>query len=374
VANPPEVSALRLALVLWNGAIGGAENFFGDLAGAMQNLGADPSVVFVEGGLTLSARLDRAGVPHASLGFKRGRGVLAAPRRLAHAVSRHGPDVAVLVEPGFLAAALRVGGYRAPIVGVEHGPVLELPGLPPPTRLIRAADLASGAKACSVVVAVSEFVSERVAELRPRRRIVCIPNGVDLRRFAPARTAEARLDDQIVVAGCAARLIEGKGVDDVIRALADRRLKDVRLRVAGGGPCAQDLEALVLMLGVRDRVELLGPVLDMPSFWRSVDVAVVPSNTFVESFGIAAVEAMASGKPVIASRNGALPSIVVDGETGTIFPPGDTAALVAALASYAADPALRHRHGADGRARCEREFSIQRAASRYLELCAQLVR
>jgi glycosyltransferase involved in cell wall biosynthesis len=177
-----------------------------------------------------------------------------------------------------------------------------------------------------------------------------------------------------IVLGCAARLVKGKGIEDAIRALAHPSLDRTRLRVAGSGSLQQELKELARSLAVDGRTDFLGAVLDMPDFWRSVDVAVVPSNTLVESFGMVALEAMACGKPVVASENGALPSIVVNGVTGRVFPAGDVAALASVIGEYANDAAQGVRHGTNGRRRCEDQFGIDRTASRYLELCVELVR
>ena len=345
-----------------------------DLARAMQAHGAEPGVVFLLEGVPLADRLDRFGIPHSALGLRRGRAVLRGPRRLARTVSTRGPDAAILVDSGFLAAALRSGGYRAPVIGIEHGSLLQLHKLRPMKRMIRTVDRVSGKQACSVVVAVSDYMKDRVTLLRPRRRVVCIPNGVDLQRFSPAENEATPGAGSEIVIGCGSRLAEGKGVEDVIRSLSHPSLGRARLRVAGDGPCRGALKSLARSLCVDARAEFLGPVLDMPSFWRSTDVAVVPSNRLVESFGMVAIEAMACGKPVVASANGALPSIVADGETGRVFPPGDVAALTTAVTEYAEDPARRAQHGSNGRRRCQEKFAIEHTASRYLELCAELIR
>jgi glycosyltransferase involved in cell wall biosynthesis len=134
------------------------------------------------------------------------------------------------------------------------------------------------------------------------------------------------------------------------------------------------LKALAAAHAVETRVEFLGPVLDMPGFWQSIDVAVVPSNGLVESFGMVAIEAMACGKPVVVSDSGALPDVVSDGETGRVVPAGDVSRLAATLGEYAYDSASRARHGLNGRRLCEDQFAIDLTASRYLELCAGLVR
>ena len=111
----------------------------------------------------------------------------------------------------------------------------------------------------------------------------------------------------------------------------------------------------------------------MAAFWQTCDLAVVPSHPpHVESFGIVAIEAMASGLPVVATANGALPELVTHGRSGTIVPEGDPDALAAALDTYAAHPYLRVEEGRQGRADCERWFGIDRCAQAYLELFESL--
>jgi glycosyltransferase involved in cell wall biosynthesis len=369
--HPVEGRPLRVALVLWSGQIGGAESVTGELARALAAHGAEPSVLFILDSEALGERLYGSGVPHAALGFRRGREVLRAPRRFARAVGGLGADVAILVEAGWFAAALRGGGHRAPIIGVEHGSRLQLHKLGLGQRLVRGSALALGMEACSALVGVSEYVTARIPKGLRKKPIVCIPNGVELERFSP-RSNGAHCDEHTVI-GCAARLIEGKGIEDAVRALAQPRLAQATLRVAGDGPHLEALQGLARSLGVDSRTEFLGTVLDMPSFWRRTDVAVAPSTTVVESFGMAAVEAMACGKPVVVTDNGGLAEVVVDEETGRVVPRGDVVALTAALADYIENPERRVREGAAGRRRCEKRYAIEGTAARYLELCADLL-
>jgi glycosyltransferase involved in cell wall biosynthesis len=373
--HPLEDRPMRPALVLWGGYVGGAESLTADLARAIQAQGAEPAVVFVLEEGILADRLDRSDVPYSALGLPRGRAVLRARRRLAQNVSARGPDVAILVDTGYLAAALRSGGYRAPIVGIEHGSLLQAHRLGAWRRVLRSAGRLSGTKACSAVVAVSEYMSERMTTSRLHKRVVCIPNGVDLERFSPSANGAASRPDNIdLEIGCAARLVEGKGVEDVLQALAHPSLQRARLRIAGDGSRLSALQLLAQSLGVYARTDFLGTVLDMPAFWRSADVAVVPSNEWVESFGMAAVEAMACAKAVVATNSGALPEVVADQETGRVVSAGDVDALAFALGEYAQDPARRARHGSNGRRRCEEHYAIEQTAARYLELCAELIR
>lgn len=363
-------SRLGVVFVLWGGYIGGAESFTCDMAIAMRRLGANPAVVFVLDGEPLSQRLSEAEIPCASLSLSRGRDVLTCPRRFSTVVSQMNGDVAILIESGYIAAALRIGGYRRPIICVEHGSIL-LSGQPLRKRILRAIDRASGAFACSSVVAVSGFIAQRVGGTRARRLSI-ISNGVDLTRFSPGTAPDDGRDDLITI-GCAARLIEGKGVDDLLRAVASPRLDGIRLRIAGDGPKRTYLESLASALGVTARVEFVGRVTDMPKFWRASDIVVIPSNEFVESFGMAAVEAMACAKPVVASTSGALPDLVTHGHNGLIFESGDIAALAAALAEYVDSAALRDKHGQNGRRTCAEQFDLDKTADKYLRLSADLI-
>ena len=140
----------------------------------------------------------------------------------------------------------------------------------------------------------------------------------------------------------------------------------MRLLIAGKGPELPRLSSLAQGLRVGDRIEFVGLVRDIQPFWHRCDVGIFPSHQFIESFGMAALEAMACGKPVIATRNGGAPEIVVDGVTGTIVEPGDVTALAQALVTYAGHPELRSARGAAGRARAIEKFDIHDSARAYL--------
>ena len=110
----------------------------------------------------------------------------------------------------------------------------------------------------------------------------------------------------------------------------------------------------------------------MAGLLNAADVAAAVSAALVESFGFFALEAMACGLPVVATRNGGLTEVVADGETGFLVSPGDVEGIAAALESYGTDPTLRRRHGSAARERCAAVFSVERAADEYVALLGEL--
>lgn len=352
---------MRIAIVLWTGRIGGAERVSIDVVRAWRDDGIDGSLVFVQESLPLAERLPDLGIPFTALEFAYGRGALRGPRRFAAAVGSAAPDGVVLTDCGYPAVLLRLGGYRAPIAGVEHGALLQLPDLPRRRRWRRRLERALGARARSVDFAVSEFMLGRLRAHSHARETRRLYNGVDLDRFAPRPAAAQNGAGRRLVIGSAGRFVEGKGFDQLIRAVATVQTgTDTLLRLAGDGPERPRLEALASGSDIADRVEFVGSVEDMPSFWNACDVAVVPSDTFAESFSMTTVEAMACGRPVVATVNGGIPEVLAD--AGTLVPAGSVEALAEAVSGYLENPVLRAEHGRRARLRAEREFDIVRTA------------
>lgn len=357
----------RLAVVLWDGSIGGAEVFGGMLVDRMNRLGATAEVVFIGRPEPLAARLLDLGVPYRSLDFERGRDILRRPRRYAAEVAQAGADGAILSECGIMAAALRAGGYKAPAIAIEHGTLHLLDGYSRSRRFLYRLARIGGARAVNCEVAVSDFMLEQMRRYSHALRICRIHNGIDPELYArPARSSEDPSVDLIV--GVAGRLVDGKGVDHLLKAIAlVNEHAAVKLLVAGDGPMRAELESLATALGVEPMVQFRGLTQDMPEFWQMCDVVAVPSVS-TEAFPMTTLEAMASGKPVIATRIGGIPELVIDGETGALIPPGDAEACAKALRNYLRNPALCDCHGTRGRQYVAKHFHIDNCAQAYLDL------
>jgi glycosyltransferase involved in cell wall biosynthesis len=212
-------------------------------------------------------------------------------------------------------------------------------------------------------------------------KVVLISNGVELTQFpgdagsesTPSEvTLPGRRQAQVTV-GFLGRLEEEKGGADLIRAAAIVRQQNqhVRFRIAGDGTLRPQLERLAARLQLADTIEFVGWNRDSVGFLKQIDILAMPS--LWEAFGLSAAEAMALGKPVIASRIGGLPEVVEEGRTGILVPPADPAALARAIVELAADPARRRALGMYGRARVEQFFTLDRMVSRHEEFYASLL-
>src|SRR5581483_9063099 len=228
----------------------------------------------------------------------------------------------------------------------------------PRERLAEEHALVAGAH--HIVATCTDEVRELLALGADADRVSVVPCGVDLRLFRPDGPRERRPRPRRHRVAVVGRLVERKGIADVIAALP--ALPDVELVVAGGPEAAalpRDPEAARLLrlactLGVADRVELRGRIgrRDVAALLRSADVvACVP---WYEPFGIVPLEAMACGVPVVAAAVGGLTDTVVDGVTGLHVPARRPEAIAAAVASLLRAPRLRAALGAAGAARARR--------------------
>jgi L-malate glycosyltransferase len=206
----------------------------------------------------------------------------------------------------------------------------------------------------------------------PEERITVIPNFVDGSVYTPrAGNLRALFPDvggwdgpnppRVLLHASTFRAV--KRIDDAVRAVSTITSPNVLLLLSGEGPERPHIEALVTELGLAGRVRFVGTATRLVELLPLADLFVLPSET--ESFGLAALEALASGVPVVASAVGGLPEVVRDGETGLLVPPEDPAALARAIESLLTDEPRRVTM-----ARCAREdalarFSPEPAVNRY---------
>lgn len=221
----------------------------------------------------------------------------------------------------------------------------------------------------TIVIAVSQAVRRNLLDAGVRdERIRVIHNGVDLAALDSAPVAGTlpwpdAWNDALLIA-CTGNFIAYKGHRLLLHAFQEivRSRPDARLVLIGEGPERAALQHLAARLGIADSVLMPGVREDVPALLRHCRIYVQPS--LVESFGIAAAEAMASRLPVVATKVGGLPELVADGETGFLVEPGDPYALAKAVLALAADPARAVEMGKAGRARVESEFTLQRHVER----------
>lgn len=210
----------------------------------------------------------------------------------------------------------------------------------------------------------------------PADRVTVVPCGVNLSRFTPDGPARARSGRSRLVS--VGRMVPRKGITTILEALA--AVPDAELLLAGG-PSFSSLgtneEARRLMfladeLGVADRVRFLGavPHEDVPALLRSADLFV--TAPWYEPFGMAALEALACGVPVVATGVGGLTETVIDGVTGLLVPPAESAPLAAAISALLSRPE-RRASIARSAASHARRYSWERVTQEILAVYERLV-
>jgi glycosyltransferase involved in cell wall biosynthesis len=223
-------------------------------------------------------------------------------------------------------------------------------------------------------VAISPAVAECLAAGGvPRERTEVIYDAVDPARLRPtvdratARAAlGARPTDWVLLV--LAALIRRKGIDLLLDALPLLAVQDLRplVWIAGDGPERAALMAQSARLGLERQVHFLGRREDTADLLAACDAFVLPSRR--EGLGVAALEAMAAGCPVVCSAIGGLQDSVVHGRTGLLFPPGDTYGLAQAVASIMRDDDLRVRFGQAGPGRIAEGFLAEQVVDAYERL------
>ncbi|WP_052374103.1 glycosyltransferase family 4 protein [Chondromyces apiculatus] len=249
--------------------------------------------------------------------------------------------LAAWAYPDTAAAARFADEYETPLVttvlGSDVNEAASWPALRP--------QISQALQRCQRVIAVSAALGERVEELGvPHERVTVLHNAVDGARFTPQDKAPARatlgIPEGVKLVLYAGYHLPEKGVDVLIEAMGklDRMGRhDIHLLTVGGGPLLEPLKARAAALGLGERARLLGWALpkDIPGYMAACDVFCLPSRR--EGCPNVVLEALASGRPVVASRVGGVPELVREGDdpNGILVPADDPDALAQALAAAA---------------------------------------
>jgi glycosyltransferase involved in cell wall biosynthesis len=219
------------------------------------------------------------------------------------------------------------------------------------------------------LAAVSDSVAQRLlAAGVPARKIRTIANGIDVQAFERARPSPVLSFDGSKVIGMVARLDLQKGFEYLLRAARELRgeFPGLKVVIVGEGPDRREIEDMIQRFGLQSNVILAGQRSNMPGIYAAMDVFVLPSLN--EGLPMTILEAMAGSKAVIATRVGAIPRVIQDGETGLLVDPGDTNGLRDALARLLNDSDLCRRLGAAGHDWVSRNYTSEAMALKYRQM------
>lgn len=338
--------------------IGGAEVALINLLTYVDRERCEPIVMSPEGELQRMVR-DELRLRCATIPTLPGLNRYTLPRVLArfplllYKIAQQRPDL-IYANTNFAALYSGVIGKCLKIPSLAH-----IRDIEPLGRMARAL-IRQNTRLIAISQAVERYL---IAETMPPAQIICVHDGVDLKQYQPQTRREAR---EGVIIGIIGQIGERKGhlvLLEALRSLAQEQTP-AKLLIVGKEPAhsaegyTERLRAFVQEHQLEPFVEFLGFRRDVPELLAQIDILALPS--LQEPFGKIVIEAMAMETPVIASRVGGVPEIVVDGETGLLVPPQDPAALKQALSQLIADPALRERMGKAGRQRVEAWFNLER--------------
>jgi sugar transferase (PEP-CTERM/EpsH1 system associated) len=294
---------------------------------------------------------------------------------IARAIREVGPDIVHSRNWAAIEAVVAAWWSRRPaIIHSEHGIESDVNVLEPWRRIcFRRLSYGLADQVISVSAQLRDLHAQRTGFAK--ERIGVIHNGVDCRRFHPhpglrARMrSELKLSDGDLCVGCVGNLLPVKDHMTLLRALPklNSRLKCWHLVVAGDGPERAKLEAFVCAHAEwRDRVRFLGLSNRVSELLNALDVYILPS--IFEGISNSLLEAMATGLPVVVAATGGNPEVVVDGESGLMFPAGDADALGVLLERLLEQPSLRSKIGEQAKRRVNENFSIDSMVQKYDEL------
>lgn len=369
---------MRILHVITSINRGGAENQLMSLVRLQRAAGHALKVAYLREEGEWREVMEALGAEVSDLAMRTYR-VLGASYRLRREIRLFRPDIVnAHLQPAELCARLALLGTpaeRLPLIITKHN--LKIFGrLPGENALARWTARRAGA-----LIAVSESVkalADRNGCSAAAGRAVTVHNAVDPAPFDgrfKERSRELRREWKVpegeIVIGTAGRLLPVKAIHILLEGFASYLKgaeRAARLVIVGRGPLRGELESRARALGLADKVVCAGFREDMPSVMGAFDVFALTSDS--EGFPIVLLEAMAAGKPVVATRVGGVPELVVDGETGKLVPPRDPASVAAALAFFD-DAARRRAFGASGRRRVLEGYTLDHMLRKTMEVYAE---
>ena len=359
--------APRVLHVINSLTLAGAEVLVGEMAPRLRDHGCNVTVAVLRVlDSPLERRLATAGIPVVHVA----RAATYSPFHiwpLARLMQQYDIVHVHLFPAQLWAAGARRFCKRPPIlVTTEHNPDNNRRHRPLARMIDRFVYAHYGSIICN-----SEATASALREWIPslRERLTVIPNGIAVARFSAAAAAERGeilRDARGPVAMFVARLQPQKDHATLLRAVAE--VPDLQLILVGEGELRADLEQLARSLSIADRVHFLGHRTDIAELLKMANVYVHATHS--DGFGIAALEAMAAGLPIVASNVPGLAEVISD--SGILVPPGEAQALAAAIRRVLGDSTLRSRLAAAAAARA-RSFDIARTVESHLELYERLL-
>jgi glycosyltransferase involved in cell wall biosynthesis len=229
-------------------------------------------------------------------------------------------------------------------------------------------------KKFNALAAVSDKVAQRLLAFGvPAEKIKTIANGIDVTAFERAEPLPLLNAEGSTVVGVVARLDLQKGFEYLLQAARKlcKTFSGLKIVIVGDGPDRDAIEEMIEQYGLQSNVILAGQQSNMPGVYAAMDIFVLPSLN--EGLPMTILEAMAASKPVIATRVGAIPSVIKDGENGLLVDPRDSEGLRNAIANLLGDAERRRRMGDQAHALVSRGYTSEAMALKYREMYEEVL-
>jgi glycosyltransferase involved in cell wall biosynthesis len=366
---------VKVLHLISSGGMYGAENVVAALARDLQQMGHEASVGVIDNTHCppndVAKQFETRGLSVLSIPC-RGR----ADRKTVQTIREIliSKDIGLLHSHGYKAD---IYGYLAarkmalPLVATRHSQLAKQHG--PAVRAYEILDIRL-LRCFDAVVAVSSSIAEETRRegILPKK-ISTIPNGIDLSPFAQtSQERKLRAEGELRI-GTVGRLIEQKGIGYFLEAarVILNEFPRIHFVIVGDGPYRKNLVRLAKDLEIEGNVLFEGTLTDMASVYSTLDIFVLPS--LEEGMPMAVLEALASQRAVVATSVGAIPELVIPGQTGILVRPGEAVELVEAVRSLIMNPALRQDLGKSGAKLVRARYSSELMSRSYFQLYERLV-